>query len=67
LTAASIFWGFLFGSFGLGFFMYGRKQHAVVPLTCGLVLMIFPYFISDTILLVAVGVALVAIPYFVRI
>jgi hypothetical protein len=57
----------LFGSIGLGFFVYGRKQKVVVPLVCGLVLMVFPYFISNTILLVAIGVALMAVPYFVRI
>lgn len=62
-----LLWGVLFGSVGLGFFMYGRRQKAVVPLVCGLVLMIFPYFVSNTILLVAIGVALIATPYFVRI
>jgi hypothetical protein len=46
--------------------MYGRKQRAVVPLVCGLALMVFPYFISNNILLVAIGVALMAIPYFLR-
>jgi len=35
-------------------------------MVCGLALMIFPYFISNTILLVAIGVALIALPYFVR-
>jgi hypothetical protein len=57
----------LFGSVGLGFFIYGKKQKAVVPLLCGLALMIFPFFISNTILLVAIGVGLIALPYFVRI
>ena len=61
-----LLWGLLFGSIGLGFFMYGRKQKAVVPLICGLVLMFFPYFVSNTMLLVAFGVALIVIPYFVR-
>jgi hypothetical protein len=56
----------LFGSIGLGFFIYGRKQRAVVPLFCGLALMIFPYFISNAILLVAIGVGLIAIPYFLK-
>ncbi|MGH8135320.1 MAG: hypothetical protein ACRER4_03145 [Steroidobacteraceae bacterium] len=59
-------WGLLFGSIGLGFFMYGRRQKAPVPLICGLALMFFPYFVSSTILLVAIGVALIVIPYFVR-
>jgi hypothetical protein len=67
LSTSSLVWGLLFGSVGLGFFMYGKKQKAVVPLVCGLVLMVFPYFISNTVLLVIVGVALMAIPYFVRI
>ena len=35
-------------------------------MVCGLALMIFPYFISNIILLVAVGLALIALPYFVR-
>ena len=57
----------MFGAFGLGFFVYGKKQHAVVPLVCGIALMIYPYFISDIILLCVIGVALIAVPFFVRI
>jgi hypothetical protein len=67
MSTSSLLWGLLFGSVGLGFFVYGRKQKVVVPLVCGLVLMVFPYFIANTILLVAIGAALIALPYFVRI
>jgi hypothetical protein len=67
LSTSALLWGLLFGSVGLGFFVYGKKQKVVVPLICGLVLMVFPYFISNTILLVAIGVALITLPYFVRI
>jgi hypothetical protein len=67
LNTTSLLWGLLFGSVGLGFFVYGKKQKAVVPLVCGLALMVFPYFISHTILLVGIGTALIAIPYFIRI
>jgi hypothetical protein len=66
LDTSSLLWGLLFGSVGLGFLIYGRKQRAVVPLVCGLALMIFPYFVSNTILLIAIGIALIVIPYFVR-
>jgi hypothetical protein len=66
LDTSSLLWGLLFGSIGLGFFVYGRRQRTVVPLVCGIALMIFPYFVSNTILLVVLGVALIAIPYFVR-
>ena len=57
----------LFGSIGLGFFLYGKKQRAIVPLTCGLALMVFPYFVSGTAPLVLIGAALMAVPYFVRV
>ena len=67
LDTSSLLWGLLFGSAGLGFFLYGKKQQAIVPLLCGLALMIYPYFVSNTILLVAIGAALIALPYFVRV
>jgi hypothetical protein len=61
-----LLWGLLFGSIGLGFFIYGKKQRAVVPLVCGLTLMVFPYFVSNMWLLVGIGIVLIAIPYFLR-
>lgn len=64
---SSLLWGILFGSVGMGFFLYGKKQQAIVPLLCGLALMVFPYFVSSTYLLVAIGIALIALPYFVRV
>lgn len=65
-STASLLWGLLFGSIGFGFFLYGKKQRAVVPLVCGLALMVFPYFIANVTLLVVIGVLLMAIPYFLR-
>lgn len=66
MNTASLLWGLLFGSIGLGFFIYGRRQRAIVPLLCGLALIIFPYFVSNNILMVVIGAALMAIPYFLR-
>ena len=66
MDMAVLLWGVLFSSIGLGFFLYGRKQRAIVPLLCGLALMIFPYFIPNVIVLVAIGSVLTAIPYFLR-
>jgi hypothetical protein len=58
--------GLLFSSIGLGYFLYGKKQKTVVPLVCGLALILFPYFISSAALLIAIGIVLAAIPYFIR-
>lgn len=66
MNTSSLLWGLLFGSIGVGFFVYGKRQRAVVPLICGVALIIFPYFVANPILLVAIGAALVAVPYFVR-
>ena len=67
MNEAWLLWGLLFGSFGLGYFVYGKKQKAVVPLVCGIALMVFPYFVTNTILLVSIGGALMALPYFLKI
>lgn len=67
LNASILWWGLLFGSIGMGFFIYGRKQRAIVPLVCGVALMAFPYFVTGTVWLIVVGIALMAIPYFVRV
>jgi hypothetical protein len=63
---AVLLWGALFSSIGLGLFLYGRQQRTVVPLLCGLALMIYPYFVPNAVVLVLIGVALTAIPYFLR-
>ena len=67
MDTAELLWGLLFGSIGLGFFIYGKKQRSVVPLFSGVALMVFPYFVTSTLLLVLIGAALIAVPYFVRI
>lgn len=66
MSTATLLWGLLFSSAGLGYFLYGKKQARVVPLVCGIALMVFPYFVSNTLLLVGIGAALMGIPYFAR-
>ena len=66
MNTASLLWGLLFGSLGAGYFVYGKKQRAIVPLLCGIALVVFPYFVASPWLMVVVGVVLAAVPYFVR-
>ncbi len=63
---STLLWGVIFGSVGLGFFIYGRKQQAVVPLVAGIALFVVPYVISNVYYLVLAGLLLVALPYFLR-
>jgi hypothetical protein len=65
-SSATLLWGLVFGSFGLGYTMYGKKQQKLMPFISGVLLMAFPYFISSPILLVIIGAALMAMPFFVQ-
>jgi len=65
-SASSMLWGTLFGGIGLGYFIYGKKQGAIVPLITGILLSVYPFFVTNTYLIVLVGCLLIAIPYFVR-
>ena len=51
---------------GIGFvlFTYGRKQHRFPQLLCGLLLMVYPYFVGTIGGMVGVGIFLGAGLYF---
>jgi len=63
---ASIMWGVLFGSVGMGYLMYGRRERRGIALLSGVVLCVFPYFISSVVLMFAVAFVVMALPYFLR-
>jgi hypothetical protein len=56
----------LFGAIGCGYFIYGKKRRALVPLVIGLSLCVVPYFLPNIFWLIGVGVSLAVIPYFIR-
>ena len=59
-SPADLLGSLLFGVIGFAAFMYGKKSALWKPMTIGLVLMIYPYFIPQTWLLYAIGCALTA-------
>ena len=65
-STAGLLWGVLFISIGLGYFLYGKKQRAISPMVFGVALMMYPYFLANTWMLVIVGTLLTAGPYFIR-
>jgi hypothetical protein len=56
----------MFGVIGLAAFLYGKKSALIVPMVLGMILMVFPYFVSDTWLLYAVGFALTGASWYFR-
>ena len=63
---ANLIGSFIFGSIGFIAFFYGKKQSSWKPLTIGIILMAYPYFISGTTLMYVVGIILTACLYFFK-
>ena len=61
-SSAALIWAVLFGAVGIGYFVYGKRQRRGIALVSGIALCVFPYFVSDAILIVLVGAPLMALP-----
>ena len=53
----------LFSAVGFGYFIYGKRQQEWIPLFSGLLLMVYPYFVSSALAMVTVGLLLVVGPF----
>lgn len=56
LGAANLIGGLVFGSIGFVAFMYGKRMTLWKMMFCGLALMIFPYFVANTVAVYAIGI-----------
>ena len=59
----ALLWGLLFGAIGTGYFVYGKRQGELVPLLCGLGLIVLPWVLSGSWGLAFAGAALVGLPW----
>lgn len=66
MDEATLLWGFLFGTIGIAMAVYGRKHRKVVPMACGVMLVVFPYVVTEVYALVGVGTLLIIVPFFIR-
>jgi hypothetical protein len=66
LNIPSLFLMLIFSSIGFGYFLYGKRQQEFVFLLTGLGLMIYPYIVSGTFAVTAVGLVLLAVPFATR-
>lgn len=62
MDAAALFLGLVFGSIGMGYLVYGKKQKKGIVLASGLGLIGIPYLISNTWVLMAVCAVLIILP-----
>jgi len=56
----------VFGAIGMGAFLYGKNLSRLGPLFIGLILMIYPYFVSGIFLMWGIGIALCVWLFMIR-
>lgn len=65
-TSNILIWGIVYGAIGLGFLSYGKKQRKLIPFASGIGFMTLPYMMPSLPTLLLAGLALLALPYFLR-
>jgi hypothetical protein len=66
LNAHSLVASLIWGSVGMGLFIYGKKQQSMVPLFGGLLIIGISYFIESALLMSLAAVALLAGVYWLK-
>ena len=66
MAEASIFWSIIFGGVGMGYLLYARQQSNPFALFSGVVLCVYPYFFDSTILILLIGAAVMALPFYLK-
>lgn len=65
MDGQSLFFSLFFSIIGMGYFSYGRKDNPIF-LFAGVLLMVYPYFISSMVWLIIVGILLCVFPFLLR-
>jgi len=53
----------LISSIGLGYFLYGRNTRTIMPMACGIGMMIYPYFVTYWVWLLLIAALLMFLPW----
>ena len=62
-TKGSIITMVIFSIIGIGYFAYGKKSQQILMVICGIALMGYSYFVTGTIYIILIGMALSALPF----
>lgn len=58
--------GLIFGSVGVGYCIYGKKQKKSVTFWVGVVLIVLPYIVDSNIAVALISVALMCVPIYIK-
>ena len=67
-ASSGVYWFFIIflSVVGMGFFSVGKKNEDAYFMVSGAVMMVYPYFVTGTFMLVAIALFLTAAPFFLR-
>lgn len=63
--ATYIMLAFFFGTIGMGYFIFGKKQNNPGALISGVILMGYSYVITDPVQLIVIGLFAMALPFLI--
>ena len=62
-SASSLFASLVWGSVGMGYFIYGKKQQSLSPMVGGVLMIGVSYFISSALLMSLIYILVIAAVY----
>lgn len=66
LSGASLIGGLLFGSIGFVAFVYGKRMSLWRMMICGIILMVYPYFVENVTVSLIIGAVGTLALFFLR-
>jgi hypothetical protein len=60
----TLIFSMIFGTIGVGYFIYGKRQGKLTALWVGVALNVFPFLMSNVYEMVIIGIILTVIPWF---
>ncbi len=63
-SASFLFASLIWGSIGLGYFIYGKRQQSISAMVGGILMMVGAYFIGSAVLMSLTSMAIMAAVYF---
>lgn len=58
--------GLLMGAIGMAYFVYGKKTAEFSFLLFGVVLIVYPYFVSNAVLSMVLGIIFILCPFIIK-
>ena len=62
-SASFLFASLVWGSIGMGYFIYGKKQQSLSPMVGGIVMIGVSYFVGSALLMSLICIAVIVVVY----